>query len=172
LQADDEAGPLGWGDRDGPISLCNFTHRGLGAWGEASNEEGDCGESAPGAWELCAVDVGVDGRCIGQGVVQVGEIVYHPIFAWLGRLRDQGKGGGLERAQIGLQLLASEWANVSASCKFTFHDLIIYSVEVLNGVMVTGGIGVVNPWNTKVKTACEASDEGGVSGEQAKACEL
>ncbi len=163
---------MGRGDRDGPIGLCDITHRGLGAWGEASNEEGDCGESAPGAWELCAVDVGVDGRCVGQGVVQVGEIMYRPIFAWLGRLRDQRKGGGLERAQIGLQLLASEWADVSASCKFAFHDLVIYSVEVLNGVMVTGGIGVVNPQNTKVKTTCEALDEGGVSGEQAKACEL
>jgi len=172
LQADDEARPLGRGDGDGPISLRNITHGGLGAWGEASNEEGDCGESAPGAWEICAIDVGVDGCCLGQGVVQVREIVYCLIFAWLGCLGDQGQGGGLERAQIGLQLLASEWADVSAGCKFAIHNLVIYSVEVLNGVMVMGGIGVVDPWNTKVKTICEASDKGGVSGEQAEACKL
>jgi len=62
---------LGWGDRDGAIGLCDVPDGGLRSWGEASNEEGDSGEGAPGAWEVITVDVGIDGGDFGLGVVWV-----------------------------------------------------------------------------------------------------
>src|ERR1700744_4222341 len=61
LQADDEAGPLRWGCRNCPVGLCNVTHRGLRSWGEACNEQENCGECSPCAWELIAIDIDVDG---------------------------------------------------------------------------------------------------------------
>ena len=80
---DDQTWPLCWDDWDGPVGLHNIAHRGLGSRREIGDEQGDCRERSPGAGVFIAVDVGVDGGGIMEGIVWVGEIMYSSEFAWL-----------------------------------------------------------------------------------------